>query len=256
MNKYTKTSTVSMNDVAFCGYALPSQIMSIFQDAVTDHTTLLGVGANTIIKTIGAKWVITRARFEIEGRLSVGDSYTVSTWPLKAGPLRFGRTFVLEKEGKTVAKAFTEWCLLDAKTDEVLRSSVLTMPIDEYLTDKGISGKFSCAKADSPSLVYTHTVRQSDLDINGHVNNITYMRFALDCLTTKELESIDIKSNSANPKMLPITRIICALQLLIMLAGLTYAAFLHLISLKFLIILAVLIFLVTVIHISNSYIKK
>lgn len=62
-------------------------------------------------------------------------------------------------------------------------------------------------------------------------------------------ESIDIKSNSANPKMLPITRIICALQLLIMLAGLTYAAFLHLISLKFLIILAVLIFLVTVIHI-------
>ena len=62
-------------------------------------------------------------------------------------------------------------------------------------------------------------------------------------------ESIDISSNSANHKMLPVTRVICAVQLLIMLAGLAFVAFLHLLSLKFLIILAALIFIVTVIHI-------
>ncbi len=194
MNKYTKTKVASINDVAFCGYALPSHIMSIFQEAVTQHTRALGVGADTIIQTINAKWVITRVRFEIEGALCVGDEYTVSTWPLAAGPLRFGRTFMLEKNGQIIAKAFTEWCLLDAKTDEVLRSSVLTMPIDEYLTDKAIIGKFSGAKAKTPTLVYTHTVRASDLDINRHVNNITYIKFALDCLSAKELEKTDIKS--------------------------------------------------------------
>ncbi len=194
MNKYTKTKVASMNDVAFCGIALPSHIMSIFQEAVTEHTAILGVGANTIIKTIGAKWVITRVRFEIDGTLSVGDEYTVSTWPLAAGPLRFGRTFTLEKDGKIIVRAFTEWCLLDVKTDEVMRSNVLTMPIDEYLTDKAIDGKFSGAKAETPTLVYTHTVRASDLDINRHVNNVTYIKFALDCLTTDELEKTDIKS--------------------------------------------------------------
>lgn len=194
MNRFSKTNTASMNDVAFCGRALPSHIMSIFQDAVTDHTAILGVGANTIIKTIGAKWVITRVRIEIDGTLSVGDEYTVSTWPLKAGPLRFGRTFVLEKDGQIIAKAFTEWCLLSAKTNEVMRSSALTLPIDEYLTDKAITGKFSCAKTQNPQLIYTHTVRQSDLDINRHVNNITYIKFALDCLTTDELEKINIDS--------------------------------------------------------------
>ncbi len=183
-----------MNDVAFCGYSLPSQIMSIFQEAVTDHTAILGVDASTIKKTINAKWVIARVRFEIDGHLKVGDEYTVSTWPLKAGPLRFGRTFVLEKQGKIIAKAFTEWCLIDADTNEVLRSNVLTMPIEEYLTDKGIEGKFSGAKTTDPKPVYTHTVRQSDLDINGHVNNVTYIKFALDCLSTEELKNIDIKS--------------------------------------------------------------
>lgn len=194
MNKYTATKTASMNDVAFCGKALPPQIMSIFQDAVTAHTAILGVGADTIIKTINAKWVITRVRFEIDGTLRVGDEYTVSTWPLRAGPLRFGRTFTLEKEGKIIAKAFTEWCLLDANTDEVMRSGALTMPIEEYLTDKGIEGRFSGAKATDPKPVYTHTVRQSDLDINRHVNNVTYIRFALDCLPSDELEKTDITS--------------------------------------------------------------
>lgn len=194
MNKYTKTNTASMNDVAFCGYALPSHIMSIFQDAVTDHTAILGVDAPSILKNINAKWVITRVRFEIEGKLKVGDNYTVSTWPLKAGPLRFGRTFILEKDGKVIAKAFTEWCLLDADTNEVIRSNALTMPIEEYLTDKGIEGKFSGAKATAPIPVYTHMVRQSDLDINRHVNNVTYIKFALDCLSSEDLESTDIES--------------------------------------------------------------
>ena len=194
MNRFEKTNTASMNDVAFCGYALPSQIMSIFQEAVTEHTAILGVDAPSILKKINAKWVIARVRFEFDGKLSVGDGYTVSTWPLKAGPLRFGRTFVLQKQSKAIAKAFTEWCLIDADTNEVLRSAVLTMPVDEYLTDKGVDGKFSGAKADCPSPVYTRTVRPSDLDINGHVNNVTYIKFALDCMSAEELKNTDIKS--------------------------------------------------------------
>lgn len=61
--------------------------------------------------------------------------------------------------------------------------------------------------------------------------------------------SVDISSNSANVKLLPISRIVCAVQLLIMLAGFTYVAFLHLISLKFLIALAALIVFISAIHI-------
>lgn len=194
MNKYTLTATASINDVAFNGKALPSHIMSIFQHAVTEHTAILNVGADTIIKTINAKWVITRIRFEISGSLHVGDRYTVSTWPLKARALRFGRSFVLEKDGQIIARAYTDWCLLNADTQEVLPSKVLAMPIDEYLTDKVIEGTFSNSKAEAAELVYTHTVRQSDLDINRHVNNITYMKFALDCFSLEELENTDITS--------------------------------------------------------------
>ncbi len=62
-------------------------------------------------------------------------------------------------------------------------------------------------------------------------------------------ESIDIKSSSVNPSMLLATRIVGAVQLLVMLAGLIYVSFLHLLPIKFLIILAVLILFITALHI-------
>lgn len=61
-------------------------------------------------------------------------------------------------------------------------------------------------------------------------------------------ENIDINSNS-NQKLLLATRIVGAVQLLIMLACVVYISFLHLLPIKFLIILAVLVLLVTALHI-------
>ena len=70
------------------------------------------------------------------------------------------------------------------------------MPIDEYLTDRAITGSFSQKKEEmcQANVVYTKTVRASDLDINRHVNNISYIKMALDCFDTDALSALDIKS--------------------------------------------------------------
>lgn len=196
MNKLEKQQKIGMNDVDFSGKTDVSHIMSIFQQAVTEHTALLGVDAPAVKENLNAKWVITRVRFEIKKCLCIGDTYTVKTWPLKAKMLRFGRSFVIESGGEITAAAYTEWCLLDIDTDEVIRANRLHMPIDEYLTDTVVSGRFSQKKEsmDQSDLVYSKTMRQSDLDINRHVNNISYIKLALDCFDTHELESLDITS--------------------------------------------------------------
>ncbi len=61
-------------------------------------------------------------------------------------------------------------------------------------------------------------------------------------------EGIDIRSHS-NPALLITTRIIAAIQLLVMLAGTVYVSFLHLLPIKFLIILALLVLFITALHI-------
>lgn len=185
-----------MNDVDFSGKTNVANIMTIFQQAVTEHTVVLGVNAPAVKEKLNAKWVITRVRFEISECLSIGDSYTVKTWPLEAKMLRFGRSFIIEKEGRRIASAYTEWCLLDIDTDEVIRAKNLTMPIETYLTDRVVTRPFSQKKAqmEKSDAVYTKTMRVSDLDINRHVNNISYIKMALDCFDTSELESTDFKS--------------------------------------------------------------
>ncbi len=196
MNKLTKQQIITMNDVDFSGKTDIARTMAIFQQAVTEHTALLDADSPAVKRKLNAKWVITRARFEIEKCLCIGDSYTVSTWPLEAKMLRFGRGFTLEKDGVRVASAYTDWCLLDIDTDEVIRAKNLVMPIDEYITDKAVRGTFSQRKEEmtDADIVYTKTVRASDLDINRHVNNISYIRMALDCFDTDELLALDIKS--------------------------------------------------------------
>lgn len=64
----------------------------------------------------------------------------------------------------------------------------------------------------------------------------------------RKKENIDIRSHS-NPKLTIATKIVGAVQLLIMLAGTTYVSFLHLLPIKFLIILAFLILVITALHI-------
>lgn len=196
MNRYDKDDIITMSDTAFDGKAGIAEIMRIFQSAVTQHTHLLGVDAPAVYKKLGAKWVITRIRFEIDKRLRVGDEYTVSTWPLEAKPLRFGRSFVISTKDGTAVRAYSDWCLLDTKTDAVIRSSRLSMPIDEYLTDTVTESKFSMAKGEftADDALFSRTMRVSDLDLNRHVNNISYIKLALDCFSANELDALDIKS--------------------------------------------------------------
>ena len=61
------------------------------------------------------------------------------------------------------------------------------------------------------------------------------------------------KSSKIN--LLTVTRIICAIQLLILVGSLTYVSFLHLLPIKYLVILALLIVLVTVWHVLLIEIK-
>jgi acyl-ACP thioesterase len=42
-------------------------------------------------------------------------------------------------------------------------------------------------------LVYTKTIRLSELDYNVHGNNIAYIKMAQDCFTFQEYSSLDIK---------------------------------------------------------------
>lgn len=193
-NFYVLTKKLDICDVGFDGKAGVPEIMSLFQRALTFHTFELGVDFESVKKNHNAKWFISSAHIEIFKAPKIHDEVIVKTWPLSPSAVRFPRAFVLKDSGgQTIAAAYTEWCTVDCDSGKLLRSSVVTLPIDEYLEDVPVKreGKIE-QKPTFP--VYSKTVRVSDLDINAHVNNVSYIRFALDAFSTKELDTLDIKT--------------------------------------------------------------
>jgi acyl-ACP thioesterase len=161
-----------------------------------EHTKFLELDFESMLKKYNAKWVIARARFELEDTLVMGDDYTVSTWPLKAGPLRFERVFKITSGQKAIVNSLTEWCVIDADTNAVIRSNKIDFPVSDYLTDKGVKNGFSGIKLEleQKDEVFCRKMRVCDLDFNNHVNNISYIKLALDCFSSAELKALNIKS--------------------------------------------------------------
>ena len=195
-NIFSIKSPVNVNSVGFDGKMSVADAMSIFQYAVTLHTEEMGVGFNSVLNNHGAKWVIAKARFEITRFPANGETIKAVTWPLKPGVMRFGRCFSIRDEQEfDCINAYTDWCLLDKNTSEVLKTSILGELFPQYLTERK-DGKYSNFTLDvtQQNLCYKRTMRLSDLDINGHVNNISYIRMALDCFSGSEMKNMTIKS--------------------------------------------------------------
>ena len=195
-NFLTYNTTANTNIVGFDGKMGMADVMSVFQFAVVTHTADTCVSFDRLLSEQNAKWVISRIRFEVERFPRNGDCLTINTWPLKPGVIRFERCFELcDKDGVAV-NAISDWCVIDADTSAPLRSKNIPSPFDSYLEKRVCNGKYSAFKGEvqESHFVYTKTVRLSDLDLNGHVNNISYIRMATDCFTTDEIKELDIKT--------------------------------------------------------------
>ena len=201
-NYFEYNKKLNIDDVSFTGYQSPADIMATFQSAITLHTLDLGVDFESIHKSINAKWFIVHTRIEIEKTPKIHDEVTVCTWPLKASAVKFPRACTMkDKEGNTLACAMTDWCIVDFDSGELLRSNRLSFPFDEFLSDVPTKEKGRIPVCEKGELCYNRKMLVSDLDLNRHVNNVTYIRIALDSFSSAELESITIKSMDMQYKM-------------------------------------------------------
>lgn len=195
-NIFSMQSLVNVNTVGFDEKMSIADAMSMFQFAVSVHTDAMGVGYYDVLNGHRAKWVIAKARFEINRFPRNGETVNVITWPLKPGIMRFGRCFeIKDKDNISCINAYTDWCIIDKNNSEVLKTSTLGKLFPEYRTERTV-GKYSnfSLKLTEKDFCFKRTMRLSDLDLNGHVNNISYIRMALDCFSSEEMKNTSVKS--------------------------------------------------------------
>ncbi len=197
MNKFVYETEATAVNVGFDGRMGIADIMGAMQYAVMLHSDEMDVGFRRMLREFNSKWVIVKLRLELDKIPVCSDTLHIETWPHKPGPLKFMRSYKLcDNSGTQIIGGISDWCLIDADTFEIKRSRDVYYPEMEYISDKTVNGKYTNKSVDmtNDDYIYTKTVRLSDLDMNGHVNNVSYIQMATDCFGVSEMEMLEIKT--------------------------------------------------------------
>ena len=181
--RYVSSSIVDMNgNFRFDG------VLGVFQDTATAHSAQMGVDHDRLVVSSNAFWVLSKVKFRIDGVFKTDDEIVADTWPLKPSAYRFIREHKITKDGGTV-DGRSEWCVLDCEKLTVRKSSSIDYPHDmDCLEERASVSDFlrlNVAEEDC-NYCYDYTTRLTDVDCNGHVNNLAYARMALNVFSPEE----------------------------------------------------------------------
>lgn len=178
-----------------------TSIMSIFLDCVGKHCDLLGVDLKSLIEEQNARWIVSKIKLVVDKIPMSGDTLTVSTWPLKAGFVKFERDFDAKfKDGKSSFRISSDWCVLDTVTKKLRKSETVKFPPLNYETKRGVTEQFEkfSSEISEQDFIFTKEIRFTDIDQNNHTNNAVYSKITMDCFTLEEINSLSLKSYEIN----------------------------------------------------------
>jgi acyl-ACP thioesterase len=174
-----------------------STLMQYLQEIAADHAEQLGFGFK-VLNQFKGYWVLSNIRIEIENLPSWNENIIICTWPSGHNRLLATREFVgKSKEGREILKASSEWMILDKESSRPknLTSLHLPLPADGQ---KALQQKMKRLQPKSNyELKNRRYVPYSAIDLNGHVNNSEYVKWAIDVLKRDCSFSSDMKSIQA-----------------------------------------------------------
>jgi acyl-ACP thioesterase len=168
-------------------------ILSIFhfmQEAASRHAEALGVSIQQLLSE-NYTWLLSRLKIQIASFPVWKDQIQISTWPSGAQRLFALRDFELQdKDNQAVAAAVSAWLVLDVQK----RRPVRIGPFVERL--RPLEGEHILPDTldKLPGLEFrTHekkfVVRYRDLDINQHVNNVSFVEWLVESIPVRVLNT-------------------------------------------------------------------
>ena len=165
-------------------------IFNFMQEIASRHAEALGVSIQQLLSE-NYTWLLSRLKIKIASFPAWQDQIILRTWPSGAQRLFALRDFeILDQDHQTVATAISAWLILDLKK----RRPVRIAPFVERLKPLEGNHILSDTLDKLPGLdLRTHerefSVRHRDLDINQHVNNVSFVEWMVESVPARVLNS-------------------------------------------------------------------
>ncbi len=145
-------------------------------------------------------WAMIRLEAEIYRTAYWGDKLTVLTWSRNVGKMSAFRDYeVSDSTGEKIAAATTTWVVIDPVTKEIQPLKSVSDKWPEQILKSAIGRDAGKAKAVLiPTASAEFKVKFSEFDVNGHVNNVSFIDWMNESISKEYLEAHEIENLRVN----------------------------------------------------------
>lgn len=162
----------------------------IVQEAAGNHAAERGCSIPTLQEE-GKTWVITRTKIKVNRYTHWPEQVLVETWaqePIRLHLPRVVRSF--DEQGEPIFTAKTYWALIDLERGKPIRPTTMVerigLPPLDMQMDLSLTRRPTYEESHCTTLVsYKPMIQYLDTDSNLHVNNISYLNWALESLPSE-----------------------------------------------------------------------
>lgn len=155
-----------------------SNLFKILQLVASNHVHTLKVGHEELLAH-NLLWVLIRMEVKIIRTPKLDEEILVTTHPGDQKSFIFPRYFqIYDKKGNLIINVSSMWALIDKTTRKVVLkpADLVSLKGETNKEDMPLPEKVI---GDASNLVETRRVRYTDIDLNGHLNNTSYIEYII-----------------------------------------------------------------------------
>lgn len=177
-----------------------ASLLDFTQDMAGDHADILGFG-NDLLLEHRIVWVLSRIKMKMDSYPLWREDMEISTWHRGLeGPLYIRDYVMRDSKGCRIGSMTTSWLLLNVDERRIVRSDVAT-DNERICSDRAmdeVATKLRLPKGLEMEECAEHRVCYSDVDKNGHTNNVRYTVWALDALDREFVTNHPVREYEIN----------------------------------------------------------
>ncbi len=165
----------------------PESFLDLAQQLAVKAAQLENFG-DARLKEHGCVWILARMRTRFEKKVRFDEKIRLDSWHRGLDGLYFIRDYQLtDSEGQVAVNSTSSWIIMNLESRRIYRGDdvMCLLPPDPQCEDRAIEEpcpKITFPKGAELREIGTHRVNWSDVDYNGHANNVKYTVWALDNL--------------------------------------------------------------------------
>ncbi len=162
---------------------LPVGVMYILQDAMTGLHAREKCG-NKELREKGCFWVVTKTKAEVLRYPHWCEEVTVKVTSLEESRIcTIFKVEILDKDGNECVSAMQQLCVLDFERHRPQKLSAVGFVPEQPLGQRAPFTRFS----PEVTPVFAQKVLPHMIDMSGHMNNVEYVKIAMDCFENAAL---------------------------------------------------------------------